>query len=141
MTNPTTTETVAPETIAPETAPDIAAVVDAYFAMWNEDDPARRAELIASAWGNDGAYIDPLQEAEGSEALSAMVDTVHQHYPGQLFRRTTAIDSHHDHHRFGWQLGEGEDLVVAGLDVAHVGPDGRLTRITGFFGPLAETDG
>lgn len=139
MTNPTTTETMAADGAA-ETAPDVAALVDAYFAMWNEDDPARRAELIASAWTDEGAYTDPLLEAEGPEALSAMVDTVHQHYPGQRFRRTTAIDSHHDHHRFGWQLGEGDELVVAGLDVAHVGADGQLVRITGFFGPLAETE-
>lgn len=136
MTNSTSAQTTTPESTEP--VPDVALLVDSYFAMWNEDDPSRRAELIATTWADEGAYTDPLLEAEGHEALSAMVETVHQHYPGQRFRRTTAIDSHHDHHRFGWQLGEGETMVVAGLDVARVGPDGRLTRMTGFFGPLAE---
>ncbi|CAN5518588.1 hypothetical protein BH10ACT1_BH10ACT1_06550 [soil metagenome] len=122
---------------ATTTPADIDTVVEAYFAMLNETDPARRAEHIAVAWAPDGAYADPLQEAAGHQGLSEMVDAVQGQYPGRAFRRTTAIDSHHGFHRFGWQLGEGDDLVVDGLDVAHVGADGRLTGIVAFFGPLA----
>lgn len=126
------------DTTTDVTAASIEQVVDAYFAMWNEDDPAARAEHIATAWAPEGAYADPLLTATGHQALAEMVDTVHEQYPGRRFRRTTAIDGHHGFHRFGWQLGEGDELVVAGIDVAHVGADGRLTGIAGFFGPLAE---
>ncbi len=130
-----TETTTAPGTT---TAPDIDATVDAYFAMWNEEDPTARAAAIAQAWAPEGAYADPLLAAEGHQALAEMVATVHQQYPGRRFRRTSAIDGHHGFHRFGWQLGEGDDLVVAGIDVAHVGADGRLTGVVGFFGPLAD---
>lgn len=119
-------------------APTIDVVVDAYFAMWNEDDATSRAAHIATAWAPSGAYADPLLAAEGHDALAAMVDAVHEQYPGRRFRRTSAVDSHHGFHRFGWQLGEGDDLVVAGVDIAHVGDDGRLTGVVGFFGPLPE---
>ena len=116
---------------------DVTTTVDTYFDMWNETDPDKRAELIEQAWGSDGRYADPLLEADGHEALSAMVETVHQHYPGHRFARTSGIDTHHDVVRFAWQLAAPDGAVtVAGLDVGELTADGRLRRITGFFGDL-----
>ena len=117
---------------------DITETVDTYLAMWNEENADRRAELISAAWAPDGRYVDPLLEADGHAALSEMVAGVHAHYPGHRFRRTTGIDAHHDEVRFGWELVAPDGAVtVAGLDVGTLGADGRLTRITGFFGDLA----
>lgn len=115
------------------------ATVDAYFAMWNEEDAARRAELIATAWADDGRYVDPMLEAEGHAALSQMVAGVHQQFPGQRFRRLSGVDEHHGRVRFAWQLG-GDDgtVTVAGIDVGELGADGRLRSITGFFGDLPD---
>jgi hypothetical protein len=118
-------------------APDHTATVDAYLAMLNETDPRRRASLAAQAWTEDGAYVDPLLEATGHEALSDMAAGVHAQFPGQRFSRTTGIDAHHGLVRFGWELADGEGTVtVAGIDVGIVAPDGRLSHIAGFFGPL-----
>jgi hypothetical protein len=115
--------------------------VDTYLAMWNEDDLTARAALIEKAWTPGGRYSDPVQEAQGHAALSAMVDGIHSHYPGQRFRRTTAVDTHHDEVLFGWELGvPGGDVTVAGIDVGILGADGRLERIIGFFGDLAQAD-
>jgi hypothetical protein len=115
------------------------AVVDAYFAMWNEEDADRRAGLIERAWAEDGSYRDPLLEAEGHAALSEMVATVHGHYPGHRFRRTSGIDAHHAHLRFAWELvGPDGAVTVGGLDVGELAPDGRLAHLTGFFGDLPE---
>jgi hypothetical protein len=120
---------------------DVATLVDTYIDMWNEDDPARRAELIAAAWADSGAYTDPLLEATGATAISEMVDAVHAQLPGHRFRLTSGIDSHHDHHRFGWELAAADGTVaVEGIDVAQVGADGRFVRITGFFGALPALD-
>ena len=117
---------------------DTTATVDTYLAMWNEEDRGRRAELIEQAWVAEGRYGDPVQEADGYAALSAMVDAIHAHYPGQQFRRTTAVDAHHDEVRFGWELGvPGGEVTVAGIDVGILASDGRLQRITGVFGELA----
>ena len=114
------------------------AVVGAYFAMWNEDDADARAELIRQAWAADGTYRDPLLAADGYAALSEMVETVHQHYPGQRFARLTAIDEHNGFARFGWHLAADDGAVtVGGIDIAELADDGRLRRITGFFGDVA----
>lgn len=116
---------------------DTTAVVDAYLAMWNKDDPARRAELIRAAWTDDARYVDPLLEADGHDGLSAMVDGLHAQFPGHRFRRTSGIDVHHDELRFGWELAAPDGAVtVAGIDVGQLSADGRLRRITGFFGDL-----
>jgi hypothetical protein len=116
---------------------DITTTVDAYLAMWNEENAARRAELIEQAWTTDGSYLDPLLEADGYAALDAMVAAVHSQYPGHRFRRTSGIDAHHDQIRFGWELTAPDGaLTVAGVDIGTVAFDGRLRSITGFFGEL-----
>ena len=117
---------------------DVTTTVDTYLAMWNETDPGRRAELIERAWATSGSYVDPLLEASGYDELSAMVDGVHQQFPGYRFRRQSGVDIHHDSHaRFAWDLaGEDGTVAVAGIDIAELTPDGRLQRITGFFGEL-----
>ncbi|HKA05075.1 MAG TPA: nuclear transport factor 2 family protein [Acidimicrobiales bacterium] len=114
---------------------DVTTIVDAYFAMWNETDPSARAELIARAWADDAHYVDPMLEADGPAALSQMVEGVHAQFPGHTFRRLSGIDTHHDRVRFGWDLVAPDGaVIVAGIDVGELSPDGRLRAITGFFG-------
>src|SRR5689334_4722720 len=109
-------------------------VVDTYLAMWNEDDSDRRADLIEQAWTTEGAYIDPLLQATGHAELTAMVDGVHEQYPGYKFRRTSGVGLHLDTVRFGWELfGPEGTILVAGIDVGQLAADGKLRSITGFF--------
>ena len=64
------------------------------------------------------------------------------HYPAHRFERTTAVDTHHGVARYGWQLvGPDGSIAVAGLDVAELAADVRLTRVFGFFGPLTGLTG
>ena len=79
---------------------DVTTTVDTYLAMWNEPDRATRLALIERAWTTEGRYVDPVQEAQGHDALSAMVDAIQAQFPGQRFRRQSGIDSHHDQVRF-----------------------------------------
>ena len=115
---------------------DVTTTVDTYFDMWNETDADKRAELIEQAWGPEARYLDPMLEADGHQALSEMVAGVHTQFPGQRFERTSGIDAHHDLVRFAWQLAGPEGVTVAGIDVGEIDGDGRLRRITGFFGDL-----
>ena len=111
--------------------------VDAYLAMWNETDPARRTQHIERAWAADGHYVDPLSEARGYAALGEMVSGVQTKFPGHRFRRVSGVDVHHDQLRFAWELAAPDGaVVVGGLDVGALAPDGRLRRITGFFGEV-----
>ena len=121
------------------TTTDVTTTIDTYLAMWNEPDRATRLALIERAWTTEGRYVDPLQEAQGHDALSAMVDAIQEQFPGQRFRRQSGVDSHHDQVRFAWDLAAPDGAVtVAGVDVGVVADDGRLVSITGFFGDPPE---
>jgi hypothetical protein len=115
----------------------ITAVVDAYLAAHTEPDPARRGELIRRAWADGGHIVDPPFTAAGHDQIAAMADAIQQQFAGHRFQRTSGIDEHHDRLRFAWELvGPDGAVAVAGTDVGELAADGRLQRITGFFGDL-----
>ena len=112
---------------------NVDAVIDRYIAIWNETDPNRRRELIAQTWTEDASYLDPLMGGEGRDGVDAMVEGIQVQFPGYRFGRTSAVDTHHDRIRFGWELGpEGGPAVAGGVDVGVLA-DGRLRSITGFL--------
>ena len=120
---------------------NVTTIVDTYLAMWNESDVDERARLIEQAWVADGRYVDPLQEAEGHHALSGMVDAIQARFPDHRFRRQSGVDAHHDQVRFAWDLaGPDGAVVITGLDLGELAADGRLRRITGFFGDLPSVE-
>ncbi len=116
---------------------DLTTTIDTYLAAWNEADPARRADLVAQVWATDGRLIDPPLAAEGHIGIANMAAALQSQFPGHRFRRASGIDTHHDQLRFAWELvGADGSVALAGLDVGELAEDGRLRRITGFFGPL-----
>jgi len=118
---------------------NISTTIDTLFAMWNEPDGDRRAALVETVFAEDGQLVDPPLEGNGHAGISDMVAAVQSQFPGHTFRRTTAIDAHHDTLRYGWDLiGPDGAVVATGLDVGVVGDDGRLRRVNGFLGPLPE---
>jgi hypothetical protein len=115
-------------------------VVDGYITIWNETNAARRRTLIAETWTEDAHYVDPLAQVAGRDGIDALVQAVHQQFPGCEFRRSSDIDAHHNCVRFSWELGpHGAAAVAGGLDVGMI-VDGKLQSITGFldFAPRAE---
>jgi hypothetical protein len=131
----TTTTTETPD--AGETGNPFADVVDAHLAGYCEPDPALRRTLLEQAWAPDGELVDPPMEATGHEGIAALVDAVLGHFPDHRFRRTSEVDVHHDHGRYSWELvGLDGAVAVTGLDVVTFDPQGRLTRVVGFFGDL-----
>jgi hypothetical protein len=116
---------------------DVDQVVDTYLSAWNERDEQRRAELIEVAWTPDGELVDPPIAGEGHSGISDVAAAMHEHYPGHRFRRASEVDAHHDRLRFAWELvSPDETVALIGLDVGEIAEDGRLRRITGFFGEL-----
>ena len=115
----------------------VTTTVDGYLSAWNERDARRRAELIERVWAHDGRLIDPPLTGDGHDAISAVAAAMHEHYPGHRFRRASGVDEHHDQLRFAWELvGPDGEVALRGLDVGELAADGRLQRITGFFGEL-----
>ncbi len=126
---------------------DATAIVDAYLAIWNETDTARRRALIDTTWAVDGLYTDPVFASEGHDEIDGMVNAFQQQFPGLTFVRTGEVEAHHDRIRFTWDLLDASgEQQAAGTDVAVVDEDGRLRDIAGFFDlapvlPDAATEG
>lgn len=119
------------------TVTGIDATVDAHLAGYCEPDPARRLELLTAVWSAAGRLVDPPFEAASPAGIAALVDAVLTHYPDHTFRRTTAVDTHHEFARYGWELVASDGTVaVGGTDVVTLDPDGRIAEIVGFFGDL-----
>jgi hypothetical protein len=110
-------------------------VVDGYFAMWNERDPARRREIIEATWSPDASYIEPLMAVEGHDALNAGVEGLQSQFPGHAIRPTGRVDVHHDRVRWSWELvgPDGGEPLAGGTNVGVLAQDGRLCQVTGFF--------
>lgn len=112
-------------------------LIDTHLAAYAEPDRSRREDLLARVWSADGRLLDPPFEGTGTAAIADLAETVLEHYPAHVFRRTTVVDEHHGHLRYGWELVAPDGTVaVGGVDVAEV-VDGRIVRIVGFFGELA----
>lgn len=118
-----------------ETTTGVGQIIESYFAMWNEEDAARRREIIGATWTGEANYVDPLFAAEGYAALDAMVAEVHRQFPGHRFRPVGLPDAHHDRALWRWELAGPDDAppVARGIDVAILADDGRLRSVTGFF--------
>ena len=117
------------------TVDEITAAVDGHLTAYAEPDQSRRAALIARVWAEDGQLLDPPLTGEGHRGIDEAAAALLSHYGGHTFRRTSGVDAHHGHFRYAWELvGPDGAVAIAGIDVGEVAQDGRLRRITGFFG-------
>ena len=123
------------ERLAPEEA------VRAYIQAWNTPDEAARRRILEVCWAEDGVYLDPLSEIQGREALSRHIgrflnEGAYGRGPGCRIPAGSGVSHHHNLVRFTWVLLDpGGAPVSQGTDFGELGPDGRLRRIVGFFGP------
>jgi len=116
---------------------DLVTTVDTYLAAWTEPDAGRRRAMVADVWEADGRLVDPPLAAVGVDGISDLFAALQGQFPGHTFRRASGVDSHHDQFRFAWELVAPDgDVALAGLDVGETAPDGRIRRITGFFGDV-----
>lgn len=115
---------------------DASEVVAAYGAAWNEPDEAKRAALLDAAWADDGFYQDPSATADGRAALVAHIGGFHALFPGRTIDMASGVDSNGASLRWAWVMRNGDAIELEGVDFADLGPDGRIRRIAGFFGPI-----
>jgi hypothetical protein len=111
--------------------------VDRMLAIWNERDLGQIRSRIEAALTPDVAFVDPTIETHGFNEFEANVCDFRTKYPQAVIRRASGIDSHHNLHRYGWEISAGGRVFLFGFDVAETAEDGRVSRVLGFFGPLA----
>ena len=109
-------------------------VIARYLDCWNETDPAARRKLIGDIWAADARYVDPMGEAQGHQAIDAMIAGVQGQFPGFVFTLAGPVDAHHQQARFTWGLGqEGAEPLVVGFDVAVTDEHSRIVTVLGFL--------
>ena len=123
-----------------DTTTTLTAVIDSHLEAYALADADRRNAIVSASWNaDDGELTDPPMAGRGHAEISALADVVVTHYAGHRFERTTAVDAHHAFARYGWNLVAPDGSVaVSGTDFVEFDDEGRLLRIVGFFGPLAE---
>jgi hypothetical protein len=111
-------------------------IVTQYMAAWNEPDDTARHALLAQCWSDSGVYLDPNVLLAGRDELAAKIGEVMASRPGARLEFMSGIDVHHNVVRFLWRLVRADGTCGdTSIDFGEVGPDGRLVRIVGFFGP------
>ena len=85
---------------------DVKTTIDAYLEGLTQTDAARRAQLIRTAWAEDGRFVDPLFDVQGHAALDELAQGVIAQYPGHTFRRTSGVDTHHNLARYTFEADE-----------------------------------
>lgn len=112
---------------------DLQRTVETYLRAWNTDESGERAALLERSVSTNVEFIDPMKQLVGREALDAHIADVRGTFPGITFTPRDELDAHNTVLRAPWTATYEGAVVLRGLDVDDVGPDGRLTRILGFF--------
>jgi hypothetical protein len=110
--------------------------VDRMLAVWNERELSRIGSHLEAALTPDILFIDPTIETHGRNEFEANVRYFKTKYPQAHIRRASGIDSHHNLHRYGWEISAGGRVFLVGFDVTQTAEDGKVCKVLGFFGQL-----
>lgn len=124
-------------------------VVLAYIEAWSTPDEAVRRELLDASLADDASYTDPAYEVRGKEEIASHIgrslsgEAYGGAGAGARIPISSGVDQHHGLFRFSWVMVDPQDqLLLEGMDFVELAGDGRLQRITGFFGafpPIPES--
>lgn len=108
----------------------------ALLAAWNETDLAKIRGHLERALAPDILFADPDNLIHGIDAFEEMVRGFRLAYPDAITAHTSGYNVHHNRYRYHWLVSIGGKPAVPGMDVTHIGNDGLIDRIDGFFGPV-----
>jgi hypothetical protein len=115
--------------------------IDAYFDAWNEPQADKRRQILAQVMTDNSTYVDPNTDLDSRDGLVEYIDQVLNKSPGRRVVRTSELDVHHLVCRFNWRLVKADGTQGAeSVDLVEFAPDGRIHRVTGFFGPLTPSE-
>lgn len=115
--------------------------VDAYIDAWNEPAAERRRQILAQVMTDDAAYADPAKQMDSRAGLVECIGAALDKDPGRRIVRTSEVDAHNLVCRFNWRLVKADGTHgPESVDFVEFARDGRIRRVTGFFGPLAPTE-
>ena len=122
--------------------PDYPEAFNHMMAAWNESDPSLVRSHLEKALAPNVRFVDPSIDVTGIDGFEANVHEVHANHPGNVYSRTSRVDSQHGFHRYHWAIHSSEGkLVLPGFDVVETDSDGRVASVIGFFGELPKSLG
>jgi hypothetical protein len=124
-------------------------VVLAYIEAWSTPEEAARRDLLDVSLADDALYTDPAYEVRGREEIASHIgrslsgEAYGGAAAGARIPISSGVDQHHGLFRFSWVMVDPQDQpLLEGIDFVELAGDGRLQRITGFFGafpPIPES--
>ncbi|MCH8622461.1 hypothetical protein [Undibacterium sp. TS12] len=109
-----------------------------YFAAWNSHSIGEIQQNVSDAFGTNTRYFDPHRVAIGVEEFSACLAEFRAQRPDAEIVWTSGVDSHHNLHRYSWEVCIANRAIVAGYDVVEVDEAGKIVTVFSFFGSLPD---
>ena len=113
---------------------------DHMLAAWNERDLSLIRAHLDKALAEDIEFIDPTIVTRGIGEYEQNVRGFRLKYPDAQHARSSGVDSHHNLHRYNWDIIVGGNVFLRGFDVTETNAEGKVCRVLGFFGPLPEKE-
>lgn len=109
-----------------------------YWTMWNLAEVDGVRALIDACVIEDVEWCDPRDSFVGRDELELCVRRLKEPKPDYRFEIVSEVDGHHDRLRYRWNMLSGRGRVLMeGLDIVTLSPDGLIARVDGFFGDLS----
>jgi uncharacterized protein YndB with AHSA1/START domain len=107
-----------------------------YMALWNEPDATKRAELAARATAATILFSDAFGVCVGQPDFLSHVADTRNHMQNLTIRAVGPAAQSHGCFLQRWETTDPTGKPVAsGTDFFELAPDGRITRVTGFWDP------
>jgi uncharacterized protein YndB with AHSA1/START domain len=115
---------------------DAPAVIDGWFAAWNEVHADRRHVAFARITDGEVQFRDQYGLTSGLDDLLGHVAAVHQFMPGLQMRREGAIRHCQGRALSDWIAVAADGTPRGqGTNAFVFGPEGRIASVTGFWSP------
>jgi uncharacterized protein YndB with AHSA1/START domain len=110
------------------------AVIDGWFAAWNELQAERRHDAFARVADPDVQFRDPYGLTSGLDDLLGHVAAVHRFMPGLQMQRAGGVRQCQGRALSDW-IAVGSDGAKRGqgTNAFVFGPEGRIAAVTGFW--------
>lgn len=123
-------------------------LIGTYSAAWAAGSREDILANLARCWTAQSSYTDPITPTTvGTEALVDVIQEFQAKFPGAQLRPASALDVHGAYGRFAWVLLLPQPMTVDGVTYGRELPGfdfveftadrSHISRIVGFFGPLA----
>ena len=119
-------------------------VLAAYTAAWGQNSEEDIRQVLADCWTEASTYVSPLtDEVRGVGGLASLILDFPVMFPGASIGTTRPPDVHHDAACVPWRmrstapirtLGRDFGRALDGVDFVEFDDEGRIRRITAFFG-------